>query len=136
MRLLEGVRLKYILSLNTPLGDGDLSLSDTIDDENAVCPGEAVIRKNLAEKTRELLSTLTPEEELILSGRFGIGDGEERILREVGSGLGLTRERIRQIEAKGLKRMRHASRLHKLDSFKAWALRRTMMAGCPLSFGV
>jgi RNA polymerase primary sigma factor len=115
-RILEAKGLKYIISLHTPLGDGDLSLGDTIEYEDGFCPETTVIRKNLVEKIHEFLSTLSPEEELILCKRFGIGGWEERTLQEVGSELGLTRERIRQIQAKGLERMRHPSRLGKLES--------------------
>jgi RNA polymerase primary sigma factor len=115
-RILEAKGLQYIISLHTPLGDGDLSLGDTIEYEDGFCPETTVIRKNLVEKIHELLSTLSPEEELILCRRFGIGGWEEHTLQEVGSELGLTRERVRQIQAKGLERMRHPTRLGKLES--------------------
>ncbi len=109
---------KEPLSLDTPVGDeGDSHLGDFIDDKGVVSPADAVISMDLAEQTRKVLATLTPREEKILRMRFGIGDKSEHTLEEVGQDFDVTRERIRQIEAKALSKLRHPSRRHRLKSF-------------------
>ena len=80
-------------------------------------PAEAVINMDLQEQTESVLKTLTPREEKVIKMRFGVGDGSERTLEEVGQSLGVTRERIRQIEAKALHKLRHASRSRNLRAF-------------------
>jgi RNA polymerase primary sigma factor len=102
-------------SLETPTGDGDSQLEDFIEDKKAVSPEEAVIRGNMVEQIQKILATLTPREEKVLRRRFGIGEETEHTLQEVGEEFGLTRERIRQIQAKALTRLRHSSRSKRLD---------------------
>jgi RNA polymerase primary sigma factor len=108
------------ISLETPVGEegGGGPLSDLIEDSNAISPQVAVILSGLAENTRELLATLTPREAHVLRKRFGIGEQTERTLDEVGQGLGVTRERVRQIEARALRKLRHPSRLRSIESFR------------------
>ncbi len=109
---------KEPISLKTPIGEEqDSSLGDFIADEDAVNPSEAVEGSNLAEQTRKVLSTLTPREEKVLRMRFGIGGKSDHTLEEVGQDFNVTRERIRQIEAKALKKLRHPSRAKQLESF-------------------
>ena len=103
------------ISLETPIGEEeDSHLGDFIEDRSAVSPAENVINLNLKEQTDALLKTLTPREERVIKMRFGIGDGSEHTLEEVGQSFQVTRERIRQIEAKALRKLRHPSRSRKL----------------------
>ena len=98
------------ISLETPIGEEeDSHLGDFIEDRNVVSPSEAVININLKEQTEALLKTLTPREEKVIKMRFGLGDGSEHTLEEVGQNFAVTRERIRQIEAKALRKLRHPS---------------------------
>jgi len=109
---------KEPISLETPIGEEqDSSLGDFIADDDAVNPSEAVINSNLADQTRKVLSTLTPREEKVLRMRFGIGGKSDHTLEEVGQDFNVTRERIRQIEAKALRKLRHPSRSKQLESF-------------------
>jgi RNA polymerase primary sigma factor len=109
---------KEPISLETPIGeDEDSHLGDFIEDKKAVPPGEAVIVKNLVEQVQKVLSTLTPREERVLRMRFGIGERYDHTLEEVGQDFSVTRERIRQIEAKSLRKLRHPSRSKQLKSF-------------------
>ncbi|MCH8267552.1 MAG: RNA polymerase sigma factor RpoD [Acidobacteria bacterium] len=106
------------ISLETPIGEeGDSHLGDFIEDQGAVSPAEAVINVNLKEQTAGVLKTLTPREEKVIKMRFGLEDGSERTLEEVGQSFAVTRERIRQIEAKALRKLRHPSRSRKLKAF-------------------
>jgi len=106
------------ISLETPIGEEeDSHLGDFIEDKSAVSPLEAVIGHNLESQTEEVLKTLTPREERVLRLRFGIGDGCDHTLEEVGQQFDVTRERIRQIEAKALRKLRHPTRSKKLKSF-------------------
>ena len=106
------------LSLETPLGQEEGSrLVDYLQDTTSVSPADAIVRVNLKEKTAEILHTLTPREEKIIKLRFGLEDGSEHTLEEVGQEFQVTRERIRQIEAKALRKLRHPSRSRKLKSF-------------------
>ncbi len=106
------------ISLETPIGEEeDSHLGDFIEDKAAVSPLEAVIGINLEGQTEEVLKTLTPREERVLRLRFGIGDGCDHTLEEVGQQFDVTRERIRQIEAKALRKLRHPTRSKKLKSF-------------------
>ena len=109
---------KEPISLETPIGDDeDSHLGDFIEDKKVVSPGDAVINYGLAEQTRQVLRTLTPREEKVLRMRFGIGEKADHTLEEVGRDFSVTRERIRQIEAKALRKLRHPSRSKKLKSF-------------------
>ena len=106
------------ISLETPIGEEeDSHLGDFIPDTNVVSPSDAVINLNLKEQTDEVLKTLTPREERVIKMRFGVGEGSEHTLEEVGQSFAVTRERIRQIEAKALRKLRHPSRSRKLRSF-------------------
>jgi RNA polymerase primary sigma factor len=106
------------ISLETPIGEEeDSHLGDFIEDRNVVSPAEAVININLKDQTEALLKTLTPREERVIKMRFGLGDGSEHTLEEVGQNFAVTRERIRQIEAKALRKLRHPSRSRKLKAF-------------------
>jgi len=106
------------ISLETPIGEEeDSHLGDFIEDRNVVSPAEAVINLNLKEQTDSVLKTLTPREEKVIKMRFGVGDGSEHTLEEVGQNFAVTRERIRQIEAKALRKLRHPSRSRKLRAF-------------------
>ena len=106
------------ISLETPIGEEeDSHLGDFIPDTNVVSPSEAVININLKEQTDSVLKTLTPREEKVIKMRFGVGDGSEHTLEEVGQSFAVTRERIRQIEAKALRKLRHPSRSRKLRAF-------------------
>ena len=106
------------ISLETPVGEEEEShLSDFIVDKRANSPAEAVINLNLREQTAEVLKSLSPREEKIIKMRFGLQDGSEHTLEEVGQQFAVTRERIRQIEAKALRKLRHPSRSHKLKAF-------------------
>ena len=106
------------ISLETPIGEEeDSHLGDFIEDRNIVSPSEAVINLNLKEQTEGVLKSLTPREEKVIKMRFGVGDGSEHTLEEVGQNFAVTRERIRQIEAKALRKLRHPSRSRKLKAF-------------------
>ncbi len=106
------------ISLETPVGEEEEShLGDFIVDRRVVSPSEAVINLNLREQTAEVLKTLSPREEKIIKMRFGLMDGSEHTLEEVGQHFAVTRERIRQIEAKALRKLRHPSRSHRLRAF-------------------
>ncbi|MCX6550741.1 MAG: RNA polymerase sigma factor RpoD, partial [Acidobacteria bacterium] len=106
------------ISLETPIGEEeDSHLGDFIEDRNVVSPADAVINLNLKEQTDSVLKTLTPREEKVIKMRFGVGDGSEHTLEEVGQSFAVTRERIRQIEAKALRKLRHPSRSRKLRAF-------------------
>ena len=106
------------ISLETPIGEEeDSHLGDFIEDENAASPVDAVISTNLTEQTGRVLKTLTPREEMVLRMRFGVGDGSEHTLEEVGRSFNVTRERIRQIESKALRKLRHPSRAAQLRPF-------------------
>ena len=108
------------ISLETPIGEEeDSHLGDFIEDRGVVSPAEAVINFNLKEQTDQVLKTLTPREEKVVKMRFGLGDGSEHTLEEVGQSFAVTRERIRQIEAKALWKLRHPSRSRKLRAFLA-----------------
>ncbi|HUK66951.1 MAG TPA: RNA polymerase sigma factor RpoD [Anaeromyxobacteraceae bacterium] len=109
---------KEPISLETPIGEEeDSHLGDFIEDKAIVSPSDAVINMNLAEQTRKVLATLTPREEKVLRMRFGIGEKSDHTLEEVGQDFEVTRERIRQIEAKALRKLRHPSRSKRLKSF-------------------
>ncbi|MBI5482965.1 MAG: RNA polymerase sigma factor RpoD [Deltaproteobacteria bacterium] len=109
---------KEPISLETPIGEEeDSHLGDFIEDKGVISPIEAVIKANLSESTAKVLATLTPREEKVLRMRFGIGEKSDHTLEEVGQDFEVTRERIRQIEAKALRKLRHPSRSKKLKSF-------------------
>jgi RNA polymerase primary sigma factor len=109
---------KEPISLETPIGEEeDSHLGDFIEDKSVISPAEAVINMNLSEQTRKVLKTLTPREEKVLRMRFGIGEKSDHTLEEVGQDFEVTRERIRQIEAKALRKLRHPSRSKQLKSF-------------------
>jgi RNA polymerase primary sigma factor len=106
------------ISLETPIGEEeDSHLGDFIEDKKFMLPSEAAVSMNLAEQTRKVLATLTPREEKVLRMRFGIGEKADHTLEEVGQDFAVTRERIRQIEAKALRKLRHPNRSRKLKSF-------------------
>ena len=106
------------ISLETPIGEEeDSHLGDFIEDRAVISPAEAVININLKEQTESVLKTLTPREEQVIKMRFGLGDGSEHTLEEVGQRFSVTRERIRQIEAKALRKLRHPSRSRMLRAF-------------------
>ena len=106
------------ISLETPIGEEEEShLGDFIVDQAGISPSDAVINLNLREQTAQVLKTLTPREEKIIKMRFGLDDGSEHTLEEVGQNFAVTRERIRQIEAKALRKLRHPSRSHRLRAF-------------------
>jgi len=109
---------KEPISLDTPIGEEeDSHLGDFIEDANATSPTEAVVNYNLSAQTRKVLATLAPREEKVLRMRFGIGEKSDHTLEEVGQDFEVTRERIRQIEAKALRKLRHPSRAKKLKTF-------------------
>ncbi len=120
---LEKVRMvlkiaKEPISLETPVGEEeDSNLGDFVEDKNAVNPAEAVVERSLSDQTRRVLATLAPREERVLKMRFGIGERANHTLEEVGQDFEVTRERIRQIEAKALRKLRHPSRSKLLKSF-------------------
>ena len=106
------------ISLETPIGEEeDSHLGDFIEDRQEISPAEAAINLNLKEQTENVLRTLTPREEKVIKMRFGVGDGSEHTLQEVGQHFAVTRERIRQIEAKALRKLRHPSRSQRLRAF-------------------
>jgi len=110
--------VKEPISLETPIGDEEeSSLGDFVEDELAPSPVEAAIQGNLGEQTRKVLATLTPREEQILRMRFGIGQKTDYTLEEVGKQFAVTRERIRQIEAKALRKLRQTGRSRVLEGF-------------------
>jgi RNA polymerase primary sigma factor len=109
---------KEPLSLETPIGDEeDTHLGDLIEDESAIQPVDATIQSNLRETTTRVLALLTPREERIVRMRFGLGMNSDHTLEEVGRQFSVTRERIRQIEAKALRKLKHPSRSKVLRSF-------------------
>src|SRR5476651_1244305 len=109
---------KEPISLETPVGEEeDSHLGDFIEDKKVINPSEAIVNLNLAEQTRRVLATLTPREEKVLRMRFGIGEDSSHTLEEVGQDFNVTRERIRQIEAKALRKLRHPSRSKRLRAF-------------------
>ncbi|MEC8371584.1 MAG: RNA polymerase sigma factor RpoD, partial [Pseudomonadota bacterium] len=109
---------KEPISLETPIGDEeDSHLGDFIEDKNAILPSDAAMHSNLRETTTRVLASLTPREERVLRMRFGIGMNTDHTLEEVGQQFSVTRERIRQIEAKALRKLKHPSRSRKLRSF-------------------
>lgn len=109
---------KQSISLETPFGeDGESSLGDLVDDKRATSPSDAALSSDLAETTRQVLATLTPREDKILRMRFGIGERHEHTLAEVGQEFHVTRERIRQIEAKALRKLRHPCQRRPLSAF-------------------
>jgi RNA polymerase primary sigma factor len=106
------------ISLETPIGEEeDSHLGDFIEDKKFMLPSDAAVSINLSEQTRKVLATLTPREEKVLRMRFGIGEKADHTLEEVGQDFQVTRERIRQIEAKALRKLRHPTRSRKLKSF-------------------
>ncbi len=106
------------ISLETPIGEEeDSHLGDFIEDRQVLSPIDSVLVSNLQEQTRRVLKSLTPREEQVLKMRFGVGDGSEHTLEEVGRSFNVTRERIRQIESKALRKLRHPSRAKKLKPF-------------------
>jgi RNA polymerase primary sigma factor len=109
---------KEPISLDTPVGEeDDAHLSDFIEDKSVISPADAVISMDLAKQTRKVLATLTPREEKVVRMRFGIGEKSDHTLEEVGQDFDVTRERIRQIEAKALRKLGHPSRSKGLKSF-------------------
>jgi RNA polymerase primary sigma factor len=106
------------ISLEVPVGDDETSrLGDFIADKGEASPADAAIEMDLAQSVRKVLATLTPREEKVVRMRFGIGDGIDRTLEQVGQEFHVTRERIRQIEAKALGKLRHPSKLKRLVGF-------------------
>lgn len=106
------------VSLETPMGkEGNGRLGDLVEDKKVAHPGKTAINRSLQEQTKHVLSTLTPKEEKVLRMRFGIEENKDHTLDEIGQGFDVTRERIRQIEAKALRKLRHPSRIKKLKSF-------------------
>jgi RNA polymerase primary sigma factor len=106
------------ISLETPIGEEeDSHLGDFIPDTNIVSPSDAVINLSLKEQTDQVLRTLTPREERVTKMRFGVDEGSEHTLEEAGQSFAVTRERIRQIEAKALRKLRHPSRSRRLKPF-------------------
>jgi RNA polymerase primary sigma factor len=106
------------ISLEAPIGDdGDSYLGDFIEDRNAIAPPDAAANQLLKEQIDEVLLTLTPRERKVLQLRFGLEDGRSRTLEEVGKEFQVTRERIRQIEAKAIRKLRHPSRSRKLNEY-------------------
>jgi RNA polymerase primary sigma factor len=109
---------KEPLSLETPMGEeGDSQLGDLIEDKNAILPIDAAIQSNLRDTTTRVLASLTPREERIVRMRFGIGINSDHTLEQVGQQFSVTRERIRQIEAKALRKLKHPNRSRVLRSF-------------------
>jgi RNA polymerase primary sigma factor len=112
---------KEPISLETPIGEEeDSHLGDFIEDKSVVSPTDSVVHLSLSDQTKHVLATLTPREERVLRMRFGIGEKSDHTLEEVGRDFSVTRERIRQIEAKALRKLRHPSRAKKLKSFIDW----------------
>ncbi|MBN1283533.1 MAG: sigma-70 family RNA polymerase sigma factor, partial [Proteobacteria bacterium] len=112
---------KEPISLETPIGEEeDSHLGDFIEDKSVVSPTDSVVNLSLSDQTRQVLASLTPREEKVLRMRFGIGEKSDHTLEEVGRDFSVTRERIRQIEAKALRKLRHPSRAKRLRSFIDW----------------
>jgi RNA polymerase primary sigma factor len=110
--------MKQTLSLETPIGDDEeSSLGDFIEDEGSPSPSDMAIDKDLSDQTSKVLASLAPREEKVLRMRFGIGEKQDFTLEEVGKVLGVTRERVRQIEAKAIRRLRHPTRVKLLKGF-------------------
>jgi RNA polymerase primary sigma factor len=110
--------VKEPVSLETPIGDDEeSSLGDFVEDRQSISPADAAMALSLEEQTRKVLATLTPREEQILRLRFGIGEKSDYTLEEVGQRFQVTRERIRQIEAKALRKLRNPSRAKNLENF-------------------
>jgi RNA polymerase primary sigma factor len=110
------------ISLETPIGEEeDSHLGDFIEDRRVTNPVDAVIGINLQEQTQNVLKTLSPREEKVIKMRFGVGEGTEHTLEEVGQSFAVTRERIRQIESKALRKLRHPSRSRRLRAFLEFA---------------
>ena len=109
-KALEIARRRCAISLETPMGEEDSTLGEIIADRGSVSPEESTIQKDRAKQVSVILATLTPREEKVLRRRFGIGEETEHTLQEVGDEFGLTRERIRQIQAKALTKLRHSTR--------------------------
>ena len=118
-RVREIIKLSQLpVSLESPIGDEeDSDLGDFIEDQNALAPADAASRQLLKEKISEALDSLTPREQRVVQLRFGLEDGRSRTLEEVGKEFNVTRERIRQIEAKALRKLRHPSRSRKLKDY-------------------
>ena len=109
---------KRPISLETPIGEEeDSRLADLIEDKDVISPQEAAITSNMAKQIKKVLSTLNEREEKILRMRFGIGEKNDHTLEEVGQDFDLTRERIRQIEEKALRKLKHSSRVSQLKGF-------------------
>ena len=110
--------MKVPISLETPIGEqGDFHLRDLIEDRTVVSPAEAAVNAKLKEQTAHVLHTLSPLEEKVVKMRFGLDDGSEHTLQEISLSFAVTRERIRQIEAKALRKLRHPARSRKLKAF-------------------
>ncbi len=109
-RILEIASRRQTISLDTPLGDGDSGLIDFIENDSILSPEDAVMEWHRVRQTRKMLATLSPREERVLRRRFGIGERAPRTLEELGREFGLTRERVRQIEAKALTKLRRTRR--------------------------
>jgi RNA polymerase primary sigma factor len=110
--------VKEPLSLETPIGEEeDASLGDLLEDRNAIAPIDAIIQSNLRETTTRILASLTPREERILRMRFGLGMNRDHTLEEIGQRFSVTRERIRQIEAKAIRKLKHPTRSKVLRTF-------------------
>ena len=105
-RVIEVDRRRRAISLGTPLGEGNSELVDLVTDEDTASPEEAFVRRRLAEQIQKILATLTPREQKILRKRFGIGEERAYTLKEIGGEFGVTRERVRQIEAVALTKLR------------------------------
>jgi RNA polymerase primary sigma factor len=111
---------KKPISLETPIGEEeDSHLGDFIEDKSVMSPTDSVVNVNLSDQTRQVLATLTPREEKVLRMRFGIGEKSDHTLEEVGRDFSVTRERIRQIEAKALRKLRHPTRSRHLREYLA-----------------
>lgn len=105
-RVIEVARRRKVISLGTAFGEGDSELVDLVTDEDTACPEDEFVQRRVVEQTRRLLATLTPREEEILRKCFGIGETRSHTLKEIGDEFGVTRERVRQIEAVALTKLR------------------------------